>query len=138
MLEASRPVSTLAALPVQSDWYEHKVKGTDGIVFYRNKGSDRVTYEDPYKSTLAAAADVAADDADGYDTLLCDHFIYMCIDDIERYMSYIYTLVSLFPHGSNMPWLCDVELTHITHTPFIYVIHIVRSIPPYYMIRGAS
>lgn len=65
MLNASKPVSTLSALPVQTDWYEHQVKGTDGMVFYRDKGNDRVTWEDPYKCTLAAAADIAGDDDDG-------------------------------------------------------------------------
>jgi hypothetical protein len=92
MLEASRPVSTLAALPVQSDWYEHKVKGTDGIVFYRNKGSDRVTYEDPYKSTLAAAADVAADDADGYGTFI----IWSLKTHIHRWHTLLYVYIYIY------------------------------------------
>lgn len=65
MLQASKPVSTLSALPVTTDWFEHTVKGTDGMVFYRDKVHDRVTWEDPYKCTLAAAADIAGEDEEG-------------------------------------------------------------------------
>jgi hypothetical protein len=31
-----KPASTLAALPVQSDWHEHRAAGADGLVYYRN------------------------------------------------------------------------------------------------------
>ena len=39
--------------------YEHRVEGPEGLVFYRHAGSGAVSWEDPYESTLAAAAEAA-------------------------------------------------------------------------------
>jgi hypothetical protein len=67
---SSRPVSTLDAMPVQSDWYEHCYSpeqgvgggggGSAGLVYYRHAESGQTSWEDPYECTLKAAAEFHA------------------------------------------------------------------------------
>ena len=37
-----KPVSTLAALPVQSNWHEHRAAGSGDLVYYRNAKTGEV------------------------------------------------------------------------------------------------
>jgi len=74
--EAHRPVSTLAALPVESDWYEHRVQDLpDGLVFYRHLASGLVSWEDPYECTLAAAAEASGEDGEAAALLGAAHVL---------------------------------------------------------------
>jgi len=39
-----KPVSTLAALPVQSNWHEHRAVGSGDVVYYRNAKTGEVCW----------------------------------------------------------------------------------------------
>ena len=58
---AARPVSNIATMPRESDWYEHRVRDgkKESLLFYQNAATGQVSWEDPYECTLQAASDAA-------------------------------------------------------------------------------
>ena len=73
---AARPVSSIATMPRESNWYEHRLQtgrrrqgeedqravtaaASENLLFYQNAATGQVSWEDPYECTLQAASDAA-------------------------------------------------------------------------------